>query len=103
QQLGALVGPRAQRHPPRPLHRSAARHDPGAHLPLRADLVVAAARPIDVEHDLFHSPNSFQIPSTFRLISSAITTSPGQGRANPSLAHFVVASMPILEPKFGIS
>ena len=49
----------------------------------------------------YSSPNSFQRRLIRCLISSAISTSSGHGRSNPSVGHLRVASMPILLPKFG--
>ena len=47
-------------------------------------------------------PNSlaraFHLPSTNALVFASITISSGHGRVKPSVAHFRVASMPILEP-----
>jgi hypothetical protein len=40
----------------------------------------------------------FQSAWTRALVASSITISSGQGRVNPSVAHFRVASIPIFEP-----
>lgn len=40
----------------------------------------------------------FQSAWTRTLVASSITISSGQGRVNPSVAHFRVASIPIFEP-----
>ena len=46
----------------------------------------------------YSSPNSFHFLSTRLFVASSITISSGYGRVNPSVAHFRVASTPILEP-----
>lgn len=46
----------------------------------------------------YSNPNSFQRLVTRSLISGDILISSGQGRVKPSVGHFRVASMPILEP-----
>src|SRR5882724_5647805 len=46
-----------------------------------------------------YNPNPFHIPATRAFVSSSIKISSGHGRANPSLAHFRVASTPIFDPK----
>src|SRR5512146_1257874 len=46
-------------------------------------------------------PNSFHFLSTIARVFSSIRISSGQGRANPSVGHFRVASIPIFEPKLG--
>jgi hypothetical protein len=44
-------------------------------------------------------PKLFQIASTLAFVFSSTSISSGHGRANPSLAHFRVASIPIFDPK----
>lgn len=45
--------------------------------------------------------NAFHLLSTRALVFESMTISSGQGRTNPSLDHFRVASMPIFDPKSG--
>lgn len=45
-----------------------------------------------------HSPNLAQIASILALVARSISIMAGQGRVKPSACHFLVASMPILEP-----
>ena len=44
-------------------------------------------------------PSDFQIASTRALVLPSTNISSGHGRANPSVAHLRVASMPTFEPK----
>ncbi len=46
-------------------------------------------------------PSFFQIASTFVFTPLSIVSIGGHSRVNPSAAHFLVASIPILLPKFG--
>ena len=52
--------------------------------------------------DSYSKPSSFasafHFPSTSARVLASITISSGQGRANPSVDHFRVASIPIFEP-----
>src|SRR6266446_4640217 len=45
-----------------------------------------------------YSASVFQIASIFAFVSSSMRISSGHGRANPSDAHFRVASIPIFDP-----
>ena len=47
----------------------------------------------------FQIPKLFQIASTRAFVFSSTSISSGHGRANPSLAHLRVASIPIFDPK----
>ena len=49
-----------------------------------------------LEH--IHFCSVFQIAATRAFVPSSITISSGQGRVNPSVAHFRVASIPIFDP-----
>ncbi len=52
----------------------------------------------------YSSPNSlaraFHLRSTSAFVLASITISSGQGRVKPSVGHFLVASIPIFDPKF---
>jgi hypothetical protein len=66
---------------------------------LRSRLAPESLPSTDHEDGVIYSPSAFHIPATRALVASSIKISSGQGRLNPSLAHFLVASIPIFDPK----